>query len=59
LERLYLVNRYGLTERNPLTGKSRSIDIELGALSIAVDASARKAYLANPDTNTVKAVSLR
>lgn len=58
-QRLYTVSSIGLREHNLLTGKSRDIPIDIKAKAIAVDSSHRVAYLVDPDTRAVQAVSLK
>jgi YVTN family beta-propeller protein len=58
-QRLYVVHGSQLREYNVLTGKSRSIGLDIDAQSVAVDASTRTAFVADPDTNAVRSVSLK
>lgn len=58
-QRLYTVGNMGLREHNLLTGKARSIDINIDAKAIAVDSSRGIAYVVDPDTGAVQAVSLK
>jgi DNA-binding beta-propeller fold protein YncE len=58
-QRLYTVNSAGLNERNLLTGASRTIAIDIRARAVTVDPSRQIAYVVDPDTAAVQAVSLR
>lgn len=58
-QRLYVVRGSRLQERNLLTRKSRQIDLDIDAQSVAVDPNTRVAYVADPATNAVQAVSLK
>jgi YVTN family beta-propeller protein len=58
-QRLYTVNSAGLNERNLLTGASRTIAIDIRARAVTVDPSRQIAYVVDPDTGAVQAVSLR
>lgn len=57
-KRLYVSRGSKLRERNLDTGKSRLIDLPIDAQAVAVDPSEDRAFVADPDTNQVKAVSL-
>lgn len=58
-QRLYVVHGAQLREYNVLTGKSQAIHLDIDARCVAVDASTRTAYVADPDTNAVRAVRLK
>lgn len=58
-QRLYVVNYSMLYEYNRITGKSRSIHTDVDGQSVAVDPSARKAYVVDPSANAVEPVSLK
>jgi len=58
-QRLYVAHGAQLREYNVLTGKSRAIDLDIDAQSVAVDSSTRTAFVADPDTNAVHALGLK
>lgn len=58
-QRLYVVHSSQLREYNVLTGKSRAIDLDVDAQSVAIDSSTHTAFVADPDTNAVQAVRLK
>lgn len=49
----------GVSERNLLTGASRTIDIDIRAQAITVDPSRQIAYVVDPDRGAVQGVSLK
>ncbi|MGC3993057.1 MAG: restriction endonuclease [Propionicimonas sp.] len=58
-QRLYVAHGQQLREYNVLTGTSQPIELDIDAQSVAVDPTTRTAYVADPDTNAVRAVSLK
>jgi hypothetical protein len=58
-KRLYLVLSSFLQEQNLLTGKSKLLNLAGDAKALCIDPSTRTAYLADPDANVIRQVSLK